>query len=161
MPKKFEEKIHILSPTRAYFAPAKVMGPIVHPLLVEKKVAVQILMSGAEVHEYIPQNKKTIKLTLTNINDPHRYDTILPKVVKDAAPAIDPVLKHGVPMTGTLNLHPVKPAINEPKVEEPVIVSEPVVEVEFIAGHKIGTRKSMPISTAEDLEYVGLVKRVS
>ena len=123
MPKKIEEKIHILSPTRAYLAPAKVMGPIVHPLLVDKRVAVQILMNGAEVHEYIPQNKKTIKLTLANINDPKRYENVIPKVIKEAAPAVEPVKRMGVP-----NVKPPVEPVVETKVEEATVASEPTIE---------------------------------
>ena len=125
MPKKIEEKIHILSPTRAYLAPAKVMGPIVHPLLVDKKIAVQILMNGAEVHEFIPQNKKTIKLTLANINDSHRYDGVLPEIVKEVAPAVEPVKRMGVPNITP----PAEPVVIETVVEESNI--EPVTEDEI------------------------------
>ena len=53
MPKKIEETLHILTPYRGYIAPAKLMGPIVHPLPVTKSVAVQILMLGAKVFEYM------------------------------------------------------------------------------------------------------------
>ena len=126
MPKKIDEKIHIMSPARAYLAPAKVMGPIVHPLLVDKKVAVQILMSGAEVHEYLPQNKKTIKLTLANINDPHRYDDILPSVVKMENPTVELVKRNGVPnVIAPVDAVKVDVAPVEPKAAETVIDSAP------------------------------------
>lgn len=108
MPKKIEEKLHILCTSRAYLAPAKVMGPIVHPLLVTKSVAVQLLMSGAEVFEYVPESKKTFKLTLGNINNPSRYDAI-----KEPAPEeipVEPVERNGVPTIVT--------PISEPAPEE-------------------------------------------
>ena len=97
MPKKVEEKLHILCPSRAYLAPAKVMGPIVHPLQVTKSVAAQLLMSGAELHEYNPLTKKTIKLSLTNINNPKRFDLENHTPVKSDEVAVETVKKMGVP----------------------------------------------------------------
>ena len=97
MPKKIEEKIHILSPSRAYLAAAKVMGPIVHPLLVDKSVAVNILMSGAEVYEYLPKTKKTLKLTLGNINDPNRYNELENTKPEVNTTPVTPVMRNGVP----------------------------------------------------------------
>ena len=127
MPKKIEESLHILCPSRAYLAPVNLMGPIVQPLRVGKKAVVQLLMSGAEVYEYIPSTKGTLKLTLKNINDPDRYNSFIPKPdvenpvgvdikesVKvdisniDTAPRENPVInavkdKFGVDLTATDN----------------------------------------------------------
>ena len=112
MPKKVEEKIHILCPSRAFLAPAKVMGPIVHPLQVTKSVAVQLLMSGAEVHEYNPYTKQTIRLTLANIKDDTRYNAIdTTAAVAPKEVAVEPIKKMGVP-----NVQPKEP--DEVKVEE-------------------------------------------
>ena len=55
MPKKVEEMLYILCPSRAYLYPAKIMGPIVHPLKLSKTAVIQLLMSGAEVYEFIPK----------------------------------------------------------------------------------------------------------
>ena len=117
MPKKIEERIHILSPYRGYLAPANVMGPIVHPLVVDKSIVAKILMSGADVYEYIPQNKKTLKLTLTNLNDPNRYTNPEVKPAETIAAPVAPVTKIGVP------------AMEEPEVK-PAEVVEPATEVE-------------------------------
>ena len=73
MPKKVEEMMYILSPSRAYLAPVRVMGPIVHPLKTSRSNVVQMLLNGTEVHQYFPNTKETLKLTLTNIKDPDRY----------------------------------------------------------------------------------------
>ena len=73
MPKKVEEMMYILSPSRAYLAPVRVMGPIVHPLKTSRSNVVQMLLNGTEVHQYFPDTKETLKLTLTNIKDPDRY----------------------------------------------------------------------------------------
>lgn len=73
MPKKVEEMMYILSPSRAYFAPVRIMGPIVHPLKTSRSNVVQMLLNGTEVHQYFPDTKETLKLTLTNIKDPDRY----------------------------------------------------------------------------------------
>ncbi len=124
MPKKIEETLHILCPSRAYLAPAKVMGPIVHPLLVNKSVAVELLMSGAEVYEYIPKTKKTLELTLGNINDPHRYDEVKAPIVHKEIP-VTPVKVMGVP---TVKVTTDTSVVDEPvstQVEMPV---EPVIE---------------------------------
>lgn len=128
MPKKIEEKIHVLCPSRAYLAPAKVMGPIVHPLAISKTAAVQILMSGAKLYEYIPKTKKTLELTLGNINDPNRYDEVAPKAV-DTTPVVKPTMKVGVPKVETT------PAVTEEPIETvaqvevaPEVVETPVTE---------------------------------
>lgn len=73
MPKKVDEMLYILSPSRAYLAPVRVMGPIVHPLKTSRSNVVQMLLNGTEVHQYFPDTKETLKLTLTNIKDPDRY----------------------------------------------------------------------------------------
>ena len=73
MPKKVEEMMYILSPSRAYLAPVRIMGPIVHPLKTSRSNVVQMLLNGTEVHQYFPDTKETLKLTLTNIKDPDRY----------------------------------------------------------------------------------------
>lgn len=73
MPKKIEEMMYILSPSRAYLAPVRIMGPIVHPLKTSRSNVVQMLLNGTEVHQYFPDTKETLKLTLTNIKDPDRY----------------------------------------------------------------------------------------
>ena len=73
MPKKVEEMMYILSPSRAYLAPVRVMGPIVHPLKTSRSNVVQMLLNGTEVHQYFPDTKETLKLTLTNIKDLDRY----------------------------------------------------------------------------------------
>ena len=125
MPKKAEEKIHILSPARAYLAPAKVMGPIVHPLVVPKSVAVQILLSGAEVHEYIPTTKKTIKLTLGNINDPARYEAAITKKPEVEPIVVTPVTRVGVPNIPAPEVKPVQVVENP----APAPVVEPVAPV--------------------------------
>ena len=97
MPKKIEEKLHILSPYRGYLAPISIMGPIVHPLIVEKSAVAKILMSGAEVYEYIPHTKKTLKLTLTNLNNPNRYTELDEKVAEVTPVTVTPVTRTGVP----------------------------------------------------------------
>ena len=38
--------------------------------------------------------------------------------------------------------------------------NEPRVEVEYLEGHKVGQRRFVAESVADELEYVGLVKRV-
>ena len=114
MPKKIEETIHILCQSRGYLAPAKIMGPIVRPLLVAKSVAVQLLMIGAEVYEYVPKTKQTIKLTLTNINNPDRYKVVA-KPTEETS--VTPVMKMGVPK--------VAPMVEE----ETQVVAEPVEEI--------------------------------
>lgn len=73
MPKKVDEMLYILSPSRAYLAPVRIMGPIVHPLKTSRSNVVQMLLNGTEVHQYFPDTKETLKLTLTNIKDPDRY----------------------------------------------------------------------------------------
>lgn len=73
MPKKVDEMLYILSPSRAYLAPVRIMGPIVHPLKTSRSNVVQMLLNGTEVHQYFPDTKETLKLTLTNIKDTDRY----------------------------------------------------------------------------------------
>lgn len=97
MPKKIDEQLYILSPSRAYLTYIGVMGPIVHPLKVSKSAVVKTIMSGAEVYEFIPKTKKTLKLTLGNINNPDRYEEL--KTEEEIAQRIiTPIEKPGVPI---------------------------------------------------------------
>lgn len=126
MPKKVEERLHILSPHRGYISPAKIMGPIVHPLNVSKSVAVQILMTGAKLYEYIPETKGTIELTLENINNPNRCDK---HDIPAVAVPVEPVKKPGVTVTPEAN--PEKEEVAEaPETPEDVVpeTSEQVTE---------------------------------
>ena len=106
MPKKIEEYLYILSPTRAYLNAVKIMGPIVHPLYVSKKAVTRLLMSGAEVYEYIPKTKNTIKLTLSNINNSNRYNNVETSV--EVVPPVETIVKPGVTIT------PVQPQVETP-----------------------------------------------
>jgi hypothetical protein len=105
MPKKIEEIIHILSPYRGYITPAKLMGPIVHPLKITKSAAVQILMLGAKVYEFIPSTRQTLELTLDNINNPNRYDVLKTPEIDNKSinknTPIEPVKVKGVPKVET------------------------------------------------------------
>lgn len=101
MPKKVEEMIHILCTSRGYLYPIGIMGPIVQPLIVSKNSAIQLLMNGADVYEYIPKSKNTIKLTLSNINDNHRYDEVKPEQVSQ--PIVEPVVKPGVSISPAIS----------------------------------------------------------
>lgn len=94
MPKKPTEYIHILCRDRAFLEPINIMGPIVQPLKVTKKAAVAMLMNGATLYEYDIPTKKTLKLTLTNINDPNRYATEVP--TQKIPEPVTPVIKSGV-----------------------------------------------------------------
>ena len=102
MPKKVEEMLYILCPSRAYLYPAKIMGPIVHPLKLSKTAVIQLLMSGAEVYEFIPKTKKTIKLTLGNINNPNRYESAIETTEVEEKP-VEPVVRKGVPNLVTID----------------------------------------------------------
>ena len=93
MPKKVEEKLYILTPYRGYINPLKMVGPVVHPIKVTKLAATDILMSGAEVYEFIPETKETIKLTLENINN--RKEPI--KITQVTSAPVTPVTVQGVP----------------------------------------------------------------
>ena len=97
MPKKVEEQLLILCPSRAYLAPIEMMGPVVQPISVAKSAVVKLLMSGAEVHEYNKDTKKSVKLTLSNINDPDRFG---PKVITPSDP-VTPRTTPGVKVPNT------------------------------------------------------------
>ncbi len=101
MPKKVEEMMYILSPSRAYLSPARIMGPIVHPLKISRAAVIELLMNGAEVYEFIPKTKKTIKLTLGNINDKNRYNNKAEEDVTKVSTGIEPVISTGVQITST------------------------------------------------------------
>ena len=121
MPKKIEEKLHILSPYRGYLAPVNIMGPIVHPLVVEKSIVAKILMSGAEVYEYIPHTKQTLKLTLANINNPKRHSELNEKVIEVTPVTVAPVTRTGVP---TIEPEVKAEEVTAPVVEEPTTSTE-------------------------------------
>ena len=126
MPKKIEERLNILSPYRGFIAPINMMGPIVHPLPVDKSKVAKIIASGAKVYEFIPKTKETIELTLSNLNNLDRYNSVKAQeeVKAETKPEpipVEPITKVGVPKIET-------PAevIEETPVEE--IVTEEVTE---------------------------------
>lgn len=136
MPKKVEEYIYILCPSRAYLAAVGIMGPIVHPLKVKKSAAVNLLMSGAKVYEYIPHDKKTIELTLGNINKPERYDSLKQNTSQTNANPIFPTVKPGVPTKEEkleqTNLQDEITPITDEQLTETVLTNEEVAAtVEF------------------------------
>ena len=114
MPKKVEEMMYILSPSRAYLAPVRVMGPIVHPLKTSRYNVVQMLLNGTEVHQYFPDTKETLKLTLTNIKDPDRYKKAFQNTPTKAESPVLPQYKE--PITKVVKAE--NPAI--PQFKEPI-----------------------------------------
>ena len=136
MPKKIDEQIYILSTSRAYLTYIGVMGPIVHPLKVSKSAVVKTIMSGAEVYEFIPKTKKTLKLTLGNINNPDRYEEL--KTEEEVAQRIiTPIEKPGVPV----------------KVAEPLKVPDDT-PVEKIENNEVSPLNTEPIELNSDEEVV-------
>ena len=74
MPKPIDVYLHVMIRDHAWLAPLGVMGPIVHPVKVNKKDIVKLIMSGCDIYEYILDTKDTIKLTVHNImDDKKRY----------------------------------------------------------------------------------------
>jgi len=131
MPKKIEERLNILSPYRGFIAPINMMGPIVHPLPVDKSKVAKIIASGAKVYEFIPKTKETIELTLSNLNNPDRYNSVKAQeeVKAETKPEpipVEPVTKVGVPKIET----PVEVIEEAAEEETPVeeIVTEEVIE---------------------------------
>lgn len=113
MPKKVDEMMYILSPSRAYLAPVRVMGPIVHPLKTSRSNVVQMLLNGTEVHQYFPDTKETLKLTLTNIKDPDRYKKAFQNTPIKAESPVLPQYKE--PITKVVKAeNPVIPQFKEP-----------------------------------------------
>ena len=126
MPKKVEEMMYILSPSRAYLAPVRVMGPIVHPLKTSRSNVVQMLLNGTEVHQYFPDTKETLKLTLTNIKDPDRYKKAFQNTPIKAENPVIPQFKE--PITRV-----VTPEKNEtPEIKEETSTPAPEVKEEEI-----------------------------
>lgn len=113
MPKKVDEMLYILSPSRAYLAPVRIMGPIVHPLKTSRSNVVQMLLNGTEVHQYFPDTKETLKLTLTNIKDPDRYKKTFQNAPTKAESPVLPQYKE--PITKVVKAeNPVTPQFKEP-----------------------------------------------
>lgn len=112
MPKPREVYMHILCPDRAYLAPLKLMGPVVHPMKVNKKAVIRMLTYGCTVYEVDLKTQSTVKLSLTNINDEHRFES-----TPEAEPKSEQV-PAPVPMThseGIPNLVPAVPETDESK----------------------------------------------
>lgn len=105
MPKKIDEMMYILSPSRAYLEPIHIMGPIVHPVKISKSNVIKLLMNGTEVHQYYPDSGKTLKLTLRNINDPNRALVAFNESVNPIEPPVNPVVKTGVKQINDVKLN--------------------------------------------------------
>jgi hypothetical protein len=160
MPKKIEERLNILSPYRGFISPINMMGPIVHPLPVEKSKVAQIIASGAKVYEYIPTTGGTIELTLSSLNNSNRHNAInLQENVKAEEKRIptpvEPVIKVGVPNV-EIPVETVKePVIEESSVEEVVnetaeITEEVVEETEEVPEEKSAEKELITFQYNED-----------
>lgn len=163
MPKPLpERKIAITVNYRGWITLLNVMGPVVHPITVTEKKALQLVMSGAEVVEHI-KGGQTIKLTLDNVRDPRRYASLEAKPIavdkkpgvpinkanqlpKASVPTTPPnVEKDPEPDPAPVVVPPakVKEPEPEPVQEEPVVVEEsapavPVAEPEPPAEEPVG-----------------------
>lgn len=112
MPKKSvqEETLHILCKDRAFLWPLNIMGPVVHPLKVTKKVAVNLLMSGAEIYEYDTVTKMTYKLKLEDLLQKERHKDPEAPFKNDTPVMHQPMVK---------NTPTAESAVAEENVEEP------------------------------------------
>lgn len=131
MPKPREEYMHILCSDRAYLAPLHLMGPVVHPLKVNKKAVVRLLTNGCTVYEVNLETKATVQLTLMNINDNSRFEQSAEAAKPEAAKPIMPVTTSGVPKD-TKDQAPADPEADQPKeqvvedeTKEPESAGEP------------------------------------
>lgn len=148
MPKKVEEMMYILSPSRAYLAPVRVMGPIVHPLKTSRSNVVQMLLNGTEVHQYFPDTKETLKLTLTNIKDPDRYKKAFQNTPTKAESPVLPQYKE--PITKVVKAeNPVIPQFKETitKVVTPEKSETPEIKEEETSAPEV---KEEEIPTTEE-----------
>lgn len=150
MPKKVEEMMYILSPSRAYLAPVRVMGPIVHPLKTSRSNVVQMLLNGTEVHQYFPNTKETLKLTLTNIKDPDRYKKAFQNTPTKAESPVLPQYKE--PITKVVKAeNPVIPQFKETitKVVTPEKNETPEIKEET----SVPEAKEEEIPTTEEKKF--------
>lgn len=150
MPKKVEEMMYILSPSRAYLAPVRVMGPIVHPLKTSRSNVVQMLLNGTEVHQYFPDTKETLKLTLTNIKDPDRYKKAFQNTPTKAESPVLPQYKE--PITKVVKAeNPVIPQFKETitKVVTPEKNETPEIKEET----SVPEAKEEEIPTTEEKKF--------
>lgn len=150
MPKKVEEMMYILSPSRAYLAPVRIMGPIVHPLKTSRSNVVQMLLNGTEVHQYFPDTKETLKLTLTNIKDPDRYKKAFQNTPTKAESPVLPQYKE--PITKVIKAeNPVIPQFKETitKVVTPEKSETPKIKEET----SVPETKEEEIPTTEEKKF--------
>lgn len=152
MPKKVEEMMYILSPSRAYLAPVRIMGPIVHPLKTSRSNVVQMLLNGTEVHQYFPDTKETLKLTLTNIKDPDRYKKAFQNTPTKAESPVLPQYKE--PITKVVKAeNPVIPQFKETitKVVTPEKSDTPEIKEE--TSTPVPETKEEEIPTTEEKKF--------
>lgn len=152
MPKKVDEMMYILSPSRAYLAPVRIMGPIVHPLKTSRSNVVQMLLNGTEVHQYFPDTKETLKLTLTNIKDPDRYKKAFQNTPTKAESPVLPQYKE--PITKVVKAeNPVIPQFKETitKVVTPEKNETPEIKEE--TSTPAPETKEEEIPTAEEKKF--------
>lgn len=114
-----ERKISVTVNYRGWITLLNVMGPVVHPIAVTEKKALQLVMMGLDVTEHVKKTGMTIKLTLDNIRDPNRY------AVADSN-AVHVEKKKGVPNLKANPQIDKKPEWTPPKQPDPE--PEPVPE---------------------------------
>ena len=152
MPKKVEEMMYILSPSRAYLAPVHVMGPIVHPLKTSRSNVVQMLLNGTEVHQYFPNTKETLKLTLTNIKDPDRYKKAFQNTPTKAESPVLPQYKE--PITKVVKAeNPVIPQFKETITKVVTSEKNETPEIKEETSTSAPETKEEEIPTTEEKEF--------
>lgn len=152
MPKKVEEMMYILSPSRAYLAPVRIMGPIVHPLKTSRSNVVQMLLNGTEVHQYFPDTKETLKLTLTNIKDPDRYKKAFQNTPTKAESPVLPQYKE--PITKVVKAeNPVIPQFKETITKVVTSEKNETPEIKEETSTSAPETKEEEIPTTEEKEF--------
>lgn len=97
------EKLYVTIPYRGYLAPLKMMGPIAHPLKINKDDAVKLVLSGVKVYSYDPETKATAEVTLAGLTG--KEAATAPKI----SPAVSPT-----PISGVKTPAPVMTMAEEP-----------------------------------------------
>jgi hypothetical protein len=74
-----QEYLYIVSPTNGFISQLNMAGPIRHPLKIAKHMVRGMLMSGVPLFAYDLETKKTVQLTLQNVNDENLFNKETPE----------------------------------------------------------------------------------
>lgn len=98
-----------------YIMPLRMDGPIVSPILLDDQLVFDLVRRNYDVTEVSQFDGSSVKLTLTNVNDPNRFNNLTPAkpVFTPTGSEVVGTAKPVVPVSSNITSAPTPAAIND------------------------------------------------